>query len=195
MGRPREFDTEVVLKAAMQTFWQHGYAATSMAMLMEAMDLRKGSIYKAFGDKHQLFIAAIRYYLDLALDALKQRMREADSIEQALGGFLQNPNRACPMNKPEQGCFALNAVMELSQHDETVRHVLDGHFKKIHSELIALIRKSQTEGRVRSDKTAEALATFLTTFQIGLVSSAKQGMPKMAIEQQVQFAIEQLVIQ
>lgn len=194
MGRPREFDIDVALRAAMQTFWQHGYAATSMAMLMEAMDLRKGSIYKAFGDKHQLFIASIRYYLDLALRALKDRMSAARSIEEALGSFLQNPNRACPMNKPEQGCFALNAVMELSQHDETVRLVLDGHFKRVHSELIALLREAQGEGRVRTDKTPEALATFLTTFQIGLVSSAKQGLAPQAIEQQVQFAIEQLVV-
>ena len=40
----------------MHAFWDHGYEATSLADLMDAMDLQKGSIYKAFGDKHSLFI-------------------------------------------------------------------------------------------------------------------------------------------
>ena len=60
VGRPREFDLEEALDAAMQAFWAHGYESTSMADLMLAMDLQKGSIYKAFGDKHSLFIQALR---------------------------------------------------------------------------------------------------------------------------------------
>ncbi len=44
MARPREFDIDEALDAAMGAFWEGGYEATSMANLMEAMDLQKGSI-------------------------------------------------------------------------------------------------------------------------------------------------------
>ena len=64
MSRTREFDTDQVLDAAMQTFWRHGYEATSLADLMDATGLQKGSIYKACGDKHSLFVATLQRYLD-----------------------------------------------------------------------------------------------------------------------------------
>ena len=56
VGRPREFDEATVLVAAMEAFWRHGYEATSLADLCRYTGLNKGSLYQAFGDKHQLFM-------------------------------------------------------------------------------------------------------------------------------------------
>ena len=54
MARPREFDIDEVLQAAMDAFWRHGYEGTSMADLMQAMQLQKGSIYKACDTKSSI---------------------------------------------------------------------------------------------------------------------------------------------
>ena len=64
MARPREFDIDEALDAAMGVFWERGYEATSMVNLMDATGLHKGSIYKAFEDKHDLFLQALRRYLN-----------------------------------------------------------------------------------------------------------------------------------
>ena len=50
VGRPREFDEEAALEAAMDAFWAKGYEATSMADLCNCTGLHKGSLYQAFGD-------------------------------------------------------------------------------------------------------------------------------------------------
>ena len=63
VGRPRQFDEDEVLEAAMEAFWANGYEATSLSQLMEATGLHKGSLYQAFGDKHSLFLAALERYL------------------------------------------------------------------------------------------------------------------------------------
>ena len=76
MARPREFDIDHVLNAAMHAFWQRGYEATSLADLMEATGLQKGSLYKAFGDKHSLFMQALNRYL--AQRACEQHQRNED---------------------------------------------------------------------------------------------------------------------
>ena len=65
VGRPREFDEEAALEAAMDAFWQKGYEATSLSDLCTCTGLHKGSLYQAFGDKHQLFMRALLHYADI----------------------------------------------------------------------------------------------------------------------------------
>jgi len=48
VGRPREFNEERALEAAMDVFWAKGFKATSLADLCAAMGLHKGSLYQAF---------------------------------------------------------------------------------------------------------------------------------------------------
>ena len=73
VGRPREFDADEALDAAMGAFWAKGYESTSLSDLTAATGLHKGSLYQAFGDKHSLFIEALRRYLNEML----RRNREA----------------------------------------------------------------------------------------------------------------------
>jgi len=54
VGRPREFDEEAVLEAAMDAFWRKGYEALSLVDLCQCTCLNKASLYRVFGDKHQL---------------------------------------------------------------------------------------------------------------------------------------------
>jgi len=62
MGRPREFNDDDVLNALRDVFWEHGYEGTSYADIMAATDLKKGSLYAAFGDKRSLYLEAIKQY-------------------------------------------------------------------------------------------------------------------------------------
>ncbi len=72
MARPREFDLNQVLEKAMDVFWKQGYHATSISDLTEAMGLLRGSVYAAFGDKHQLFLAALERYMEKGLRVLEK---------------------------------------------------------------------------------------------------------------------------
>lgn len=51
MARPRNFDENAVLDAAMQRFWSRGYEVTSVRELADGMGLTSASLYNAFGDK------------------------------------------------------------------------------------------------------------------------------------------------
>ena len=82
-GRPREFDTDDVLEAAMQCFWSNGYESTSLADLVAATGLHKGSLYQAFGDKHSLFIRSLKRYLS---DVRAQKTAMLAAAESPLAG-------------------------------------------------------------------------------------------------------------
>jgi AcrR family transcriptional regulator len=74
-GRPRAFDPEAALDAALEVFWRQGYEGTSLAELTEAMGINRPSLYASFGNKEQLFGAALdRYFTGpgaYAADALE----------------------------------------------------------------------------------------------------------------------------
>src|SRR5258705_379412 len=62
-GRPRSFDRGEALERAIAVFWEHGYDATSIALLTKALGIGAPSLYAAFGDKRALFLDALDRYI------------------------------------------------------------------------------------------------------------------------------------
>ena len=62
-GRPRGFDEDGALEAAMRLFWEQGYDATGVADLTKAMGITPPSLYAAFGGKEELFRRAVDRYV------------------------------------------------------------------------------------------------------------------------------------
>ena len=56
---------DIALDRAVRVFRERGYHATSIGDLTTAMRLATGSIYKAFRDKHAVFLAAFERYTSL----------------------------------------------------------------------------------------------------------------------------------
>jgi TetR/AcrR family transcriptional repressor of nem operon len=121
VGRPREFDEEAALEAAMDAFWAKGYEATSMADLCCCTGLHKGSLYQAFGDKHTLFMNALKHYAD-------SEFHETTAVAQGLTSPLKViravVNKICDDATGEKGCMMINSMVELAPHDPAVKAAL-----------------------------------------------------------------------
>lgn len=169
VGRPREFDPEVVLNAAMEAFWAKGYEATSLADLMEATGLHKGSLYQAFGDKHALFVQALKKYLAdmrrMKNDLLAKASSPLDGIRAVTHGMLDmaDDDGICP-----KGCLAINSLVELAPHDPQVQEILADHVQRMRSGFIGAVRMGQKAGQIRNDRSAEEITSLMMTFILGL---------------------------
>ncbi|CAM5718428.1 hypothetical protein SALBM311S_08525 [Streptomyces alboniger] len=64
MARPRTFDEEGALDAAMRTFWEKGYESTSTQDLCDATGLGRSSIYNTFKGQARLFERVLARYID-----------------------------------------------------------------------------------------------------------------------------------
>jgi TetR/AcrR family transcriptional repressor of nem operon len=62
VARPREFKIEDAVAGAMNVFWAKGYGDASLPELLDGMQITRGSLYKAFGDKKSLFLQVLSRY-------------------------------------------------------------------------------------------------------------------------------------
>ncbi|MFI1465083.1 TetR/AcrR family transcriptional regulator [Nocardia carnea] len=170
MARPRQFDEKQVLTAVCDQFWDAGYAATSLEDLMQVSGLGKGSLYAAFGDKHQLFLQALRGYTDARHDELRKMLTETSRALGALRMLLEAPADA------RRGCLMANSTYELGHADpEVLAHAHRTY--EISTALIAdCVARAQREGDVAAGADPTALARALLAAQQGLVFMGRTGL-------------------
>jgi TetR/AcrR family transcriptional repressor of nem operon len=173
MGRTREFDMDQALDAAISTFWTHGYEATSMADLTEATGLHKGSLYKAFDDKHDIFMKPLGRYLDGAFEHMQSVLAAADSPLGGLRAWLNGVVLLCRDQPVQRGCLALNAAVELGPHDADVTALLQNHHAHATRLLVDTIVSGQRSGEIRTDLDSDRLAKTLFIFSAGLLGASK----------------------
>jgi TetR/AcrR family transcriptional regulator, transcriptional repressor for nem operon len=172
MARLREFDTEEVMEAVINAFWQRGYEATSLADLMAVTGLQKGSIYKAFGDKRSLFLKALQSYLDRFYSLIREVLSDP-SPEQAIAAWFQLLLDAATDPSANKGCFAINSLIEMAPHDADVAKMLENQYSRVGKLLERAIAQGQKEGVFRQDLSAQQLRQILLIAANGTLASGR----------------------
>jgi TetR/AcrR family transcriptional repressor of nem operon len=158
VGRPREFDEEAALKAAMDAFWAKGYEATSMSDLCNCTGLHKGSLYQAFGDKHKLFMDALRHYSENQFKSVAAVAFKSDS---PLENIRAAVNKFCTDAGGDNGCMVINTMVELAPHDPQVKAELRSFAERRMRVMSELIGKAQELGEISVQKEPQRLARQL----------------------------------
>jgi len=178
MARPREFDDATVLDAATDHFWRHGYAATSVRDLGQAMGLVSASLYNAFGSKHALFTRCLDRYLDRNMRERVARLEANMSPRAAIEAFL-NEIVSRSLADP-RGCLLVNSALEVAPHDAAVGAVVAARLGEIEGFFRRRIVAGQDEGSIASIYAADDLARLMLTTVMGLRVLAR-ALPEPAL--------------
>ncbi|MGO9935932.1 MAG: TetR/AcrR family transcriptional regulator [Steroidobacteraceae bacterium] len=175
MGRPRDFDEDEVVAEALQTFWKQGYGATSIPDLLEAMELRRGSLYKAFTDKRSLFERAFHDYLRAGRAAMTRVLESEGPPIARLQTWLAQVVARCSGAEGGPGCLAVNTMVELAPSDAAVRDRLARHWKVVERMLERTLSEGQSVGEIRKDVSARNLAQLVVKIMGGIAVFSRQG--------------------
>ncbi len=190
VGRPRKTDPEQALDAAMQAFWDKGYEATSLSDLMSATGLHKGSLYQTFGDKHALFIASLKRYLEQIYQCQKEAIAAAETpLDGLLMSLFSMQDKYNDGPSAHCGCMAVNSIIELSPHDDEVRSVLDNHYQRMVGLLQQVIQNTIDAGQSSLKQPVETTCMLMMTIVAGLATMRKSF---MTIDEAKGALIEQL---
>ncbi|MGK7869450.1 TetR/AcrR family transcriptional regulator [Falsiroseomonas sp. E2-1-a20] len=166
MPRPRAFDEDRVLEAAMHRFWQHGYAATSVRDLGQVMGIGQASFYNAFGDKRRLFARCLDRYLDMGMRARIARLEAELAPRQAIETMLQEI--VARSLRDRLGCLLVNSALELAPHDREVGQVVAARLAELEGFFGRAIRGGQRDGSVSAARDPDDLARLLVALVMGL---------------------------
>jgi len=178
MSRPREFDDAAVLDAATDRFWRHGYAATSVRDLGQAMGLVPASLYNAFGSKHALFARCLDRYLDGNMRERVARLEASTPPRAAIEAFL-NEIVSRSLADP-RGCLLVNSALEVAPHDAEVGAVIAARLAELEAFFRRCVAAGQHDGSIAPTHAAEDLARLMLTTVIGLRVLAR-ALPEPAL--------------
>lgn len=117
MARPREFDTDKALHDMTALFWEYGYDGTSMHDIERATGLRKQSLYRAFGDKRGMYLAALAAYERTEMAESARLLNLPGDAEARFGRLFGQLIDSAVTGGDRRGCFLCNAGIDQAPRD------------------------------------------------------------------------------
>lgn len=165
MGRTRTFDTADALDAAVDAFWQHGFEATSMQDLCRAMEVAPGSLYAAFGNKRELFVAALHAYAATVSAEAIERINSAPSGMQGLRAYFAHLVDAMVDGRRRWGCLITNSLVELADRDPELAGMFQRHLANLRTSIAGALVRARTDGELRPGVGPEAADLLVAVVQ------------------------------
>jgi TetR/AcrR family transcriptional repressor of nem operon len=191
MARPREFDEDEVMDAAVQCFWSHGYEATSIKDLVGRTGVTTASLYNAYGDKREIFRAALDRYVASIVSARIQRC-EALPPREAIESFFEEILRRSLQDREHKGCMLVNSALEMAPHDPDFQKIIAGFLQRLENFFLDCVKKGQAAGTITRSVTADTLAQHLLGVLIGLRVLARVRPERALLQGVIAPALAQL---
>ncbi|MCK2217419.1 TetR/AcrR family transcriptional regulator [Actinomadura sp. ATCC 31491] len=188
MARPRKFEEGRAVEAAMRAFWRAGYEATSTEDLCAATGLGRSSIYNTFTGKRELFLRALRHYMDERDAALVELMDGELPIREKVAtvlGWAVEPDPGDPA-----GCLVVNSMIELAPRDDDVAELLRRDNDLRTRILRAAFEDARARGELGPGKDPLALARFVVATVSGLRVLARGGAGGAALASVARTALD-----
>ncbi|MEV5315228.1 MULTISPECIES: TetR/AcrR family transcriptional regulator [unclassified Streptomyces] len=186
MARPRNFDEGRALDAAMRTFWEKGYEATSTQDLCDATGLGRSSIYNTFKSKHDLFERALAHYIDTMTTAQlalleDTRLSGAERVR-ALFAWVVDGETEHRAGGRSLGCLTVNTTVELAGRDDRAAELLERDTARRLAALRAAVEAGRRDGSITSPRDSASLARFVNAAIGGMRVSSQGGADRATLE-------------
>jgi AcrR family transcriptional regulator len=179
-GRPRLFDENKAIDAAMKVFWVEGYKAASYAALSKAMSMNTPSIYGAFGDKEKLFLRAIDRYAEVYGKRLFMLFDRAKTCREGLESFLYQRIKDC-VDKEHPGCLVMTVLTDAASQSPKFEAKFKALVESFDIMATKRLQRGIDEGDLPAKTDPKVLARIIHNLIIGFTVRARAGESERAL--------------
>jgi AcrR family transcriptional regulator len=174
-GRPPSYDRDVALRAIRDVFWDRGFSAASLDDIAAAAGMNRPSLYGAFGDKREMYLAALRMFAAESGREM-QKALEAPTLREALEAFYLGTIEEYVSGKAgPRGCLAICTAVVEATGDAAIRAALREMLAELDSLVAVRIARAQAEGDSCVAGDAKLLARLATSVLHSVAVRARAG--------------------
>jgi AcrR family transcriptional regulator len=189
IGRPRGFDENAALEAAMRVFWEKSYEGATLSDLTFSMGINRSSMYAAFGDKAALFRRSMERYREGPMGYIRDALEKPvlrDAVASLLHGtvlFLSKPGHP-------RGCFSVQAALACGVDAEPIQQAMVEWRKAGEQALRKRFVVARRAGQLPKDISPADFARFIATVMAGLAVQAVNGTTHDEMKRTADFVLK-----
>jgi len=192
-GRPRSFDTQATLAQATLAFWQRGYASTSMDDLSAATGLNRPSLYGAFGDKHELYLQALRLYTEQSDAAIATALQGRSLRDGLLRVYELALQLYYPVDEAARGCLLIGTAATEAPRDEAIRRQLGDSLRGFNAAFEARLAQAVKEGELPAGTDVAMRAQLASAVLHSMALRARAGDAREALQALARAGVEMVI--
>ena len=175
-GRPRGYDPEQALAAALGEFRARGYSATSLDNLSSATKMARPSLYAAFGNKLDIYRKAVRQYADASDGRRAHLLFGNPSLQDGLEAYFSTIIDLYMSPKGEPlGCPILSIISGEAAADPQIGAELTAAVEKIDAQFLRRMQMAADAGEIPPNGDLADIARMLAALQHTLALRARAG--------------------
>jgi len=192
MGLHKNYERETIAQKAMEVFWREGYHGTSTQALVDAMGVNRFSVYAEFGNKQNLYEAALAAYDKEVVNAHFQALESAQAGLSDIEDMLQGLTEAAGQPGSELGCFMCNCATERAPYDPGSQGFVHRHVERISAALANALAHAQQAQQIRADVDVTQQGQFLATLLLGVFVLLRAQVSADVVRASAQTALQHL---
>jgi len=151
----------------MHQFWESGFEGSSMQNLVDRMGISRQSLYDTYGNKRDLFEAALTRYREEIIEPKLAELADASrSPTELIRRYLKSI--ADGGEQMPIGCLIVRTATEIPVDDSEIGSILDDCVKTAKRMLQQVIERGQRSGEFDSGRSSRDLAATVIAAGMGL---------------------------
>ena len=176
LERNAERTRRLILDAAFQEIYRHGYQGMRLDVVLAATGLTKGALYHHFPNKQALGYAVV----DEVIRGMVQKLwaEQLATSADPLGRIIHFVGHVGELFGPDivtYGCPVNNLAQEMSPLDEGFRVRLDQVYQEWRASIQQALERAQRAGELRAEVHCGNLAAFVLAAFSGCIGAAKNA--------------------
>lgn len=178
--KPKQIKKDKLLDQGVSLLLEKGYHATGLKEILDTVKIPKGSFYAYFKSKEQFAAEAISHYIEPFIQRLSVYLQnsELDGLA-ALKAYYTELIGEVEQAGFKGGCLLGNLMGEIGDTSPLCRNALLDAVKRYGELQIAALERGQREGKVRTDRSAKAMADLM-------LNGWQGALLRMKVEQSVE---------